>query len=125
MSFGTGNPAQTFTVNDPTSITVTAPAGAVGTVDVTVTTSGGGTSPTNAPNDQFTYVVGPPPPPTITVVNPKTGPAGTLVTVSGTNFTNASAVNFGPGNPATTSPSTTTTPSPPPRPPAPAPSTSR
>jgi len=42
----------TFTVNDPTSISATAPAG-TGTVDVVVTTAGG-TSATSAA-DQFTY----------------------------------------------------------------------
>ena len=46
---------------------------------------------------------GPPPPsPTVTGVNPNTGPStgGTPVTVSGTNLTGASAVDFG-ANPAT------------------------
>src|SRR4029077_1058866 len=45
----------TFTVNSATSITATAPGGAAGTVDVTVTNATG-TSSTSA-NDQFTYVV--------------------------------------------------------------------
>ena len=57
VNFGAN--AATFTVNSDTSITATAPAG-TGTVDVTVTTSGG-TSATGAA-DQFTYLVGPPPP---------------------------------------------------------------
>jgi hypothetical protein len=50
VSFG-GTPATSFTVNTATSITATAPAHALGTVDVTVTTAGG-TSATSA-NDQY------------------------------------------------------------------------
>ncbi len=45
--------ATTFTVNTATSVTATAPAGTAGTVDVTVTTTGG-TSATSA-GDQYTY----------------------------------------------------------------------
>jgi hypothetical protein len=52
VSFG-GAAAARFAVNGATSITAIAPAGAVGTVDVTVTT-GNGTSATSAV-DQFTY----------------------------------------------------------------------
>jgi hypothetical protein len=92
VDFGTGNPA-TFTVNSTTSISATSPAG-TGTVDVTVTTTGGGTSATSTA-DNYTYVAGPPVPPTVSLVNPVTGPAGTLVTVSGTNFTGVTAVDFG------------------------------
>ncbi len=59
-------------------------------MDVTVT-AGGGTSATNA-DDQFTFTL---PPPTVTGVSPTTGPSGTVVTVTGTNFTGVSAVDFG------------------------------
>jgi uncharacterized protein YhjY with autotransporter beta-barrel domain len=52
VKFG-GASASSFTVNSATSITATSPAGS-GTVDVTVTTTGG-TSATGSP-DQFTYV---------------------------------------------------------------------
>jgi hypothetical protein len=52
VSFG-GSTAARFAVNGATSITAIAPAGAVGTVDVTVTT-GSGTSATSAA-DHFTY----------------------------------------------------------------------
>jgi len=74
-----------------TSLTVTAPAGVAGTVDVTVTTPSG-TSATN-PADGFTYFVVP----TVTRVSPATGPGtgGTTVTVTGTNLVGASAVDFG------------------------------
>ena len=93
MKFG-ATAATTFTVNSATSITATSPAEAAGTVDVTVTT-GGGTSATRAPADQFTYTV--PPRPTVTGVSPTTGPTtgGTSVTITGTNFTGATAVTFG------------------------------
>ena len=50
--FGTV-PATSFTVNDDGSITAVVPAGAVGIVDVTVTTTGG-TSPISAA-DQYVY----------------------------------------------------------------------
>src|ERR1019366_5489098 len=43
VKFGTTS-ATTFTVNSATSITATAPAGAAGTVDVTVTATGGTSS---------------------------------------------------------------------------------
>jgi hypothetical protein len=85
-------------VNSATSITTTAPAGS-GNVDVTVVTAGG-TSAINA-NDHFAYTGGTPPP-TVGGLAPNSGGAsgGTAVTVSGTNFTGATAVAFG-VNPAT------------------------
>jgi len=50
-----GNTSATgYTVDSDTQITVVSPVGAAGTVDITVTTTGGGTSATNAA-DQFTY----------------------------------------------------------------------
>jgi hypothetical protein len=88
--------ATSFTVNSATSITATAPAGQAGPVDVTVTGPGGTSATSSA--DQFTYIVPPPPPPTVTIVEPSSGPAGTTVTVSGTNFTGVTAVDFGSGN---------------------------
>ncbi len=79
-------------VNSATSITVTSPAEAAATVDVTVTAAGG-TSAVNAPADQFTYVSAP----TVTNVSPSSGPTagGTVVTITGTNFTGATGVKFG------------------------------
>ncbi len=89
VNFGS-NPAASFTVNSPTQITATSPAG-TGTVDITVNAGGGPSAPSAA--DQFTYV----PAPTVTGVNPNTGPpgGGTSVTISGDNFTGATAVKFG------------------------------
>jgi hypothetical protein len=96
VHFG-GSSATTFTVNNDTSITASSPARSAGTVDVTVTTAGG-TSATGGA-DQFTYVAAP----TVTNVSPNSGPTGggTSVTITGTGFTGASAVNFG-GTAATT-----------------------
>ena len=82
----------TFTVTNSTTIAATAPPG-TGTVDVTVTTRAG-TSSVNAA-DQFTYVAGPPLPPTVASVDPVSGPAGSLVTVRGTEPHGATAVHFG------------------------------
>ena len=73
------------------SITATAPAGAAGAVDVTVTTVGGTSALSSA--DQYTYV----PLPTVTAVEPVEGPmvGGTKVTITGANFTGAKEVKFG------------------------------
>ena len=55
-------------------------------------TTAGGTSATSSA-DQFTYVAAP----TVTAVSPNAGPTagGTTVTITGTNFTGATAVDFG------------------------------
>jgi IPT/TIG domain/Right handed beta helix region/NHL repeat len=89
VSFGATS-ATSFSVTSNTSIAATSPAGS-GTVDVTVTTSGG-TSAIGAA-DGFTYI----PMPTVTGLAPATGPAagGTIVTITGTNFSGATAVKFG------------------------------
>ena len=96
IKFGATN-ATNFTVNSATSITAIAPAGATGTIDVTVTTTGG-TSATGA-GDKYTYVGGP----TVTSISPSAGPSsgGTAVTINGTLLSSPSAVKFG-GTPATT-----------------------
>ena len=89
--------ATSFTVNSPTQITAVAPAEAVGTVDITVTTTAGTSAV--SPADQFAYVTGP----TVASVSPTSGPTagGTSVTITGTSFTGATAVMF--GNTAATS----------------------
>ena len=95
VTFG-GTPAG-FWVNSDTSITAIAPAAeAAGSVYVRVT-SLGGRSATGAGN-RFSYVVVTP---TVTGIDPNTGPVdgGTWVTISGTNFTGATEVDFG-ANPA-------------------------
>jgi len=85
--------ATSFTVNSATSITATSPAGAVGTVDVTVTIPGGRSSATS-PADHFEFT------PTVTGVSPNTGPAagGTPVTITGSGFAvgkSATRITFG------------------------------
>jgi hypothetical protein len=86
------NPATSVNVESASQITATAPAGS-GTVDVTVA-SLVGPSPLT-PADQFSYL--PPPAPAVTRLTPKRGPVagGTSVTVTGTGFTGATAVDFG------------------------------
>ncbi len=78
-----------LTVVNPTTITVTAPAGSVGAKAVAVTTGGG----TATLAGSYTYMAIP----TITGFSPVSGPAagGTLVTITGTNFTGATLVQFG------------------------------
>ncbi len=88
--FGT-TPATSFTVNSATNITAVSPAG-TGTVDVKVTTSNG-TSATAAA-DQFTYSA------YCSDADRHQSRDGsdsrrTSVTITGTNFTGATEVNFG------------------------------
>jgi IPT/TIG domain len=93
VHFGTAD-ASTFTVNNSSRITATAPGGTAGqTVNVSVTTSGG-TSSTAGTDDDYAYDV---PPPAVTSLNPNHGPAagGTSVTITGTNLSGATAVQFG------------------------------
>ena len=82
--------AKNVTVVSATSITAESPAG-TGTVNVTVTTPAGTSATSSA--DDFTYVSAP----TVTKVEPNTGPeaGSTKVTITGTNFTGATAVKFG------------------------------
>ena len=92
VDFGPNNPATAMTVVNATTITAYSPAGTVaGAVDVTVTAAGG-TSSTSAA-DQFAYVAAP----MLTSLSPTSGPAagGTTVTITGTGFAGATAVDFG------------------------------
>jgi len=79
--------ATSFTDNGG-SISAVSPPG-VGTVDITVTTALGVSSP--MPADRFSYV------PIVTSVKPPVGPGagGTSVSIGGSNFTGASSVWFG------------------------------
>jgi hypothetical protein len=74
-----------------TQCTVTAPAGAAGTVDVTVTTVGGTSATTSA--DRYTYT----PAPTVTGVSPvgDVSAGGAEVTITGTNLGPVTSVQFG------------------------------
>jgi hypothetical protein len=82
--------AATFTEGPPGTITTTVPAGAT-TGPITVTTPGSGPVATTT---RFTVTPG------ITSFAPAIGAAGTVVTITGTNFTGATAVSFN-GHPAT------------------------
>jgi hypothetical protein len=90
VSFG-ANTAVPTVVSD-SQITVAAPAGAAGSVGVSVTTAGGTNNGLS-----YAYVS----PPTVTTVAPASGPTsgGTAVTVSGTDLGSTTEVTFD-GNPA-------------------------
>ncbi len=78
---------------DGTQLTVNAPAGTVGAVQVVVTTPGG-SSPANPPTTTYTYVAVQ----TVTGVSPPSGPVGggVPVTISGTGFVaGQTTVTFG------------------------------
>ena len=92
ISFG-DTPAAYYMVMSPTSIYVGVPAHLSGAVDVTVSTSAG-TSGVNPMYDQYTYSASPP---TVTGISPNSGPGagGTNLTITGTGFTNVTAVSFG------------------------------
>jgi hypothetical protein len=77
--------AATFSVTSDAAIQATVPAGAT-TGPLGVTTPGG----TATSGSSFTVLVAP----TITSVTPANGPAGTVVTIGGTNFTGVTAVAF-------------------------------
>jgi hypothetical protein len=89
VQFGTEK-AASYKVNSPTEIVAVSPKGS-GTVDITVTTPVTKTATT--PADQFTYAQKP----TVSKISPKSGPeaGGTVVTITGTNFTSESTVFFG------------------------------
>jgi hypothetical protein len=91
VAFGAASPVS-LSVDSDTQITTLSPTSdGSGAVAVTVTTSGG-TSTTDS-TTQFSYA----PPPTVTAIDPTTGPSagGTQVTISGSGFTGTSGVTFG------------------------------
>ncbi|MEU1416722.1 IPT/TIG domain-containing protein [Streptomyces sp. NPDC005731] len=79
--------ALSFTVVSATQISAVAPAHAAGAAAVTVTTAGGTSNSLT-----FSYVVAP----SVTGLTPAQGPAsgGTVVTLTGTNLSGATAVRF-------------------------------
>ena len=88
VTFG-GVAAASFTVVSDTTITAVVPAGTPGAADIGVTTIGG----TYTLPAGYTYI----PAPSITSVSPDKGPTvgGTTVTIHGSHFTDATAVNLG------------------------------
>jgi hypothetical protein len=93
-----GAAATGVNVNSSTSITATAPGHASGTATVVVTNSDG---QNDSLNNAYTYTVSNPSP-TVTSINPGTGPTsgGIGSTITGTNFLSGATVTFG-GTPAT------------------------
>ena len=92
VKFGATAVTTFFISNTGTQIVVNSPAGSAGTVDVTVVTPGGA-SPVNSPADQFSYAAAPSGDGHQSDVGPAAG--GTSVTITGTGFTGATAVDFG------------------------------
>jgi hypothetical protein len=83
-----GSQAASFTVTSSTKILATAPAGAVGTVDVTVTNPAGTSAITTG--DHYKYA------PSVISLSPHSGPTagGTSVTVTGSGFALGSGTIF-------------------------------
>ena len=96
VSFGT-TPAAGVVVTNPTTLVATTAPATEGPVDVTVTTAGG-TSATGS-GDLYTFQNAP----TVTSVVPSQGPTsgGPTVSITGTDLTGTSTVDFGPSDPAT------------------------
>ena len=92
VKFGTAA-AASYTVNSDNQITAVSPAGAVATVEITVTTANGA-SATGA-TDKFTYTSDPIP--AVTSISPTSGSTngGNTVTITGTGFVNVKSVKFG------------------------------
>ena len=90
VDFG-GVPATSFAVYTSTQIIATSPPGVAGTADVTITTPSGTSTLSSA--DRFTYMDVAAP--SVTGIEPTNGLIGTLLTITGTNFTGATAVVFG------------------------------
>ncbi|PFG75322.1 Calx-beta domain-containing protein [Tepidiforma thermophila] len=89
VTFGTVQAV--FTYISSTTLVAVAPVQGAGVVDVRVTTPAG-TSPNTAADD-FTCTGTPIP--TVTGLNPTSGPIGTTVTITGTNFVGVTSVTFG------------------------------
>jgi hypothetical protein len=87
-----GQTAASFTLVSSTSLSVTVPAGVVGTVDVSLTTPLGISA--FVTTDQYTYQSASP---TVTALSPSTATTAgnVLVTITGTNFSTATGVSFG------------------------------
>ncbi|WP_198539665.1 IPT/TIG domain-containing protein, partial [Chloracidobacterium thermophilum] len=81
-----GGVAATFTVNSPTQITATVPPGAA-TGPISIAAAG----VTVTSREPFVVLETP----TLTSFSPASGPVGTAVTLTGTNFLNVSSVTFG------------------------------
>ncbi|MBI1916709.1 MAG: IPT/TIG domain-containing protein [Planctomycetes bacterium] len=87
-----GSAASTFTVNDDTHITATAPPHASGTINVQVVTPAGTSDPANGVAFLYTAIG-----PAISSLGTTSGPTagGTVVTINGSNLTGTTGVFFG------------------------------
>jgi hypothetical protein len=90
-----GGVAASYTVNSDSKITLKVPSAATSGPIRVVTPAGAATSSTS-----FTVTVpsAPSNAPTISLFTPTSGPAGTLVVITGTNFTGATSVEFSDGD---------------------------
>jgi len=84
-----GTTAPTFAVSSNTTLTVTVPAGVASGAIAVTTPAGTGSSATN-----FIVTTPATTPPTIASFTPTSGPVGTTVTITGTNFTGVTAISF-------------------------------
>ena len=82
-----GSNATSYEVKSDTEIEAYAPSG-TGTVQVRVTNPEGASDP--GPSSEYSYGA-----PTVTNLNPASGSAGSMVIITGTNFTGVTAVKFG------------------------------
>jgi streptogramin lyase len=98
VRFGPSTPAAGFSVISDTELQVTTPAYPNGLVNIWVTNNVGTSSSAQSSWYYFRTVTGPPP--AVTAVSPSHGSTagGTAVTITGTGFTNATQVRFGPTN---------------------------
>ena len=85
---GVNLPSTAWLATSAPNVRFVTPPGVEGPVDVVITNMNGSSSPRT-----FTYLT---PPPTVTSISPNIGPSagGQTVTITGTNFTNASSVTI-------------------------------
>jgi len=93
FDFGPGNPATGISCSSTTACTMTVPTGPLGTTVQVTATVAGLTSGPNPPADEYHYLGTPRP--VVTKVVPTRGLTGTVVTISGKNLGDATAVDFG------------------------------
>ncbi|MQS15587.1 cell surface protein [Streptomyces kaniharaensis] len=96
VTFGAAGAGTGLTVVSDNQLSVTTPVhgtftGSTDTVNVTITTAGGGSVPAGA-TSQYTFYDAP----TVTAVVPGTGLAGSTITITGTNLVDVTGVTFTP-----------------------------
>ena len=108
VSFGP-TPAASFTIVNNSTIIATSPARPEGLVSIKITNSVG--TSVGQPSAWYSFRAVTGPPPEVTNVSPKQGSnaGGATITITGTGFTGATAVRFGPTNAASFSVDSDTT----------------